>query len=279
MFQPPRSRTRDTVRDRLKLLLQFDADAMRRDLLCLDPADWMDHFVPQNYEGSWRVLPLRVPAGTIHPIQSMYSNPLCKDFVDTKRLQRCPYIQRVLSTFQGSLFAVRLMKLAPGSSIRPHADHDLAAENETVRIHIPVMTNPDVDFRLNGERVTLREGECWYLRLSDTHSVVNRGVTDRVHLVLDAPLTPWLRARLLEAQEAAENEPLAVVHEESGLGRFRRLVLSDAALQQQLLDIEDHDAFVAAAAQLAMASGCKITTRELDESMRQTRRRWREPVR
>ena len=49
-----------------------------------------------------------------------------------------------------------------------------------------------VDFRLNGERITLREGECWYLRLSDPHSVTNGGDTDRIRLVIDAAVNEWL---------------------------------------------------------------------------------------
>ena len=45
-------------------------------------------------------------------------------------------------------------------------------------------------------RVVLSEGECWYLRLSDPHSVENNGQSDRVHLVIDAKVNPWLAAQL-----------------------------------------------------------------------------------
>jgi mannose-6-phosphate isomerase-like protein (cupin superfamily) len=61
-----------------------------------------------------------------------------------------------------------------------------------VRLHIPVVTNDAVDFRLNGERVVLEAGSCWYLRLSDPHSVANRGTEDRVHLVVDAEVNDWV---------------------------------------------------------------------------------------
>ena len=56
-----------------------------------------------------------------------------------------------------------------------------------------------MDFRLNGEPIVMRDGECWYLRLSDTHSVANRGRTDRVHLVIDALVSPWLDEQLAKA--------------------------------------------------------------------------------
>jgi hypothetical protein len=198
------------VKDRLKLRLRFDAAAMRRDLGHLTSSDWVDHFVPQNYEGTWSVLPLRAPAGARHPIQTIYSDPSCDAFADTPLLARCAYFQEVLAAFQCPLHAVRLMKLTPGSSIKPHHDHDLAAEQGRVRLHIPVATNADVDFRLNGTSIVMREGECWYLRLRDVHSVANRGQADRVHLVIDALVTPWLEEQLHGAERAAvDDDPLA----------------------------------------------------------------------
>jgi hypothetical protein len=49
-----------------------------------------------------------------------------------------------------------------------------------------------VEFLLNGTRVILKAGSCWYLRLSDPHSVANRGTGDRVHLVIDASVNEWV---------------------------------------------------------------------------------------
>lgn len=195
------------MKDRLKLGLRFDAAAMRRDLDSLEPSDWIDHFVPQHYEGTWSVLPFRAPASARHPIQTIYSDPSCDTYVDTPLLARCPHFRQILATFQCPLHAVRLMKLTPGSTIKPHADHDLAAELGQVRLHVPVATNPGVDFRLNGEPIAMNDGECWYLRLSDTHSVANRGGTDRVHLVIDALVNPWLEEELKAA--AADADALA----------------------------------------------------------------------
>jgi hypothetical protein len=192
------------MKDRIRLLLRFDPAAMQRDLLALSESDWIDHFVPQNYEGSWQALPFRAPAGALNSIQTIYSDPNCKTFEDTPLLSRCPYFQEVLAAFECPLYAVRLMKLTPGSVIKAHGDNDLSAENETVRLHVPVTTNDGVDFRLNGERVVLKEGECWYLRLSDSHSVANRGDADRVHLVLDAEVTPWLQQQLQDAEALHE---------------------------------------------------------------------------
>jgi quercetin dioxygenase-like cupin family protein len=91
---------------------------------------------------------------------------------------------------------VRLMNLAAGTRIKEHTEHYLAAENGFARLHIPIVTNDRVVFRLNGTQVVLNEGECWYLRLSDPHSVENNGQSDRVHLVIDADINAWLESML-----------------------------------------------------------------------------------
>jgi hypothetical protein len=94
---------------------------------------------------------------------------------------------------------VRLMRLARGSIIKEHRDHDLAFEHGTVRIHVPVTTNDGVDFRLNGVRCVMLAGSAWYLRLADPHSVADRGETDRVHLVIDATVNDWVADLLARA--------------------------------------------------------------------------------
>ena len=50
----------------------------------------------------------------------IYSDPACDTYVDTPLLARCPYFPQLLAAFQCPLHAVRLMKLTPGSIIKPH---------------------------------------------------------------------------------------------------------------------------------------------------------------
>ena len=182
--------------DRVKLNLTFDSRLLQRDLDRLQSDYWIEHFVKQNYDGDWSVLALRGPANATHPVMMIYSDPTCTEFANTPYLDACPYFRAVLESFRCPLQAVRLMKLSSGSRIKEHTDHDLSVENGTARLHIPIVTNDDVDFRLNGTRVLLNEGECWYLRLCDPHSVENNGKSDRIHLVIDAEVNPWLTEQL-----------------------------------------------------------------------------------
>jgi len=269
------------VSDRIRLGLRFDAAAMRGDLARLAASDWVDHFVPRNYSGTWTVLPLRAPARATHPIAMIYSDPGCDTFTDTPLLARCPAFQRALSAFECPLQAVRVMKLTPGSEIKPHSDLDLDVEHGRARLHIVVATNPQVEFLLNGTRVRLDEGECWYLRLSDPHAVANRGATDRIHLVVDAVVNPWLETALARGDHGPAPRPVegpaaAPADRRSDLERFRDLVLRNASLQRQLLEHDERGAFIAHAIETAAAAGFHVTAGEIETAMRDAGRRRRE---
>lgn len=180
--------------ERLQLPLHFDPDRLRQDLHQVLAEEWIGHFNTNDYEGDWSIAPLRQPSTAVHPIQAVYSDPSAKDYVDGPLLKRCPYFAEVLGHFNCTVNSTRLMRLHAGAVIKEHRDHALAFEDGEARIHIPVVTNPEVAFYLQGERVEMKEGEVWYLNFSLPHSVVNGGTTDRVHLVIDCVVNDWLRA-------------------------------------------------------------------------------------
>jgi hypothetical protein len=185
--------------DRLKLPFEFSDEKLSDDLSVLNKIEWTEHFVRQNYEGDWSAIPLRSPAGETHPIRMIYSDPSAKEFVETEYLKQCPYFQEVLSHFKCDLGVVRLMKLAAGSIIKEHSDYDLCYEEGVIRFHIPVVTNPEIEFYLNNQRIILNAGDCWYLRLSDPHRVNNFSSEDRVHLVVDATVNDWITETFTKA--------------------------------------------------------------------------------
>jgi len=178
--------------DRLRLPFAFDPARLKADLTALEAEPWYDHAVRQNFSGHWDVLALRAAAGETHPVRIIVVPPGTTNFADQPALSLCPYFREVLAAFACPLQAVRLMRLTPGSAIKEHYDHELGIEDGFARIHVPIATNPQVDFRLNGDRVDMAEGSAWYLRLRDPHSVVNGGTTDRIHLVIDVVANDWL---------------------------------------------------------------------------------------
>jgi hypothetical protein len=183
------------------LSLRFDVTRLQADLDGILTTEFVPHFNTAYYQGDWSAVPLRSIGGRTDQI---YPDPTKKnEFADTPLLARCPYIREVLATFPCPQQAVRFLRLRAGSVIKEHRDYELGFEDGEVRLHIPVRTNSEVYFMLDGQRVMMAEGECWYNNLSLPHSVANRGPIDRIHLVIDCIVNDWLRERLLADAAAA----------------------------------------------------------------------------
>lgn len=172
-----------------RLPLRFDPARLLADLRSAERQPWIGHYVTQNYRGDWSALPLRALGGE----DNIYAHPGPPDqYRDTAALQHCPYFQEVLASFRAPLGAVRLMKLGPGSEILEHTDPGCGYEYGELRLHLPITTNPGVAFFLDGHRVSMQPGECWYLNFDLPHRAHNAGDSERVHLVIDCRLEPWL---------------------------------------------------------------------------------------
>ncbi|MGO1069415.1 aspartyl/asparaginyl beta-hydroxylase domain-containing protein [Lysobacter sp. CA199] len=98
-------------------------------------------------------------------------------------LERAPYIREVLNTLRLRLRLARLLALEPGGVIREHSDSFLS--KRIVRLHLPVVTHPDVRMQVGGDACPWRAGELWYGDFSKPHHGVNGSVLTRVHLVMD----------------------------------------------------------------------------------------------
>ena len=179
--------------DRLRLPLDFEPDKLAADRANFSSAQWIAHFVKQNYDGDWSVIALRGPAGARHPVQTIYSDPGRSDFEDTAMLAGSPYFRQVLTSFACPLHAVRLMRLTPGSLIKEHRDHDLAFEQGMVRIHVPAVTKTSADFRLNGSRCILPAGTK-PLPAPVRPAQPGQPGGDGVHRVIDAVANDWVAA-------------------------------------------------------------------------------------
>ncbi len=196
-----------TMKPSLKLPLRFDAARLQDDLRQVLAEEFVPHFNTGYYQGDWSVVPFRSVGGRANHI---YPDPTARNaYADTPLLERCPYVRQVMASFLCPQQAVRFLRLKAGSSIKEHTDYNLGYEDGEVRLHVPVVTNPEVEFVLNGVRIDMKEGECWYHDFNLRHRVANRGETDRVHLVLDCEVNDWLRGLLLAADAGAAAEWVA----------------------------------------------------------------------
>ena len=174
----------------LKLPFIFDAGLMQLEVDALSALPWLPHYQVKHYEGEWTAIPLRSMGGKTDDIIISPNNDAV--YHDTVYLDNSPYLKQVLQTFHCPLQAVRLLKLDAGSFIKEHHDAELNFESGEIRLHIPVCTHPDVEFLLDRERLSLQEGECWYMNFNLLHSITNNSPVNRVHLVIDAVVNEWV---------------------------------------------------------------------------------------
>jgi len=97
---------------------------------------------------------------------------------------------------RGAFPRVMLARMAPGGVIHPHRDENPAAKWPH-KIHVPIQTNADVTFYVDGVGYALAEGEAVEVNNMGVHAVENLGSTDRIHLIfeyydLDQPEPAWL---------------------------------------------------------------------------------------
>jgi hypothetical protein len=256
----------------VRLPLEFCTERLKADLRCVAPHEWIPHFNDRNYEGDWSGIALRAVGGR----DSIYPDPASDaSYADTDALARCSYLGDVLAAFECPIGSARLLRLGPGARILEHSDVDLSVDDGTVRLHVPVTTNPYVEFVVAGERVDMREGECWYFDASLPHRVHNRGASDRVHLVFDCRVNEWLKG-LMPQHPASRADRRAIFDHRSGgdFESFRRLVLEDVGLQSLLRDFHDRGPFVARAVELGRLHGFVFEGADVESAIRASRKAW-----
>ena len=180
-----------------KLPLTFDTQRLKQDLDLLQQQHWLEHINRHVHDGGWASLPLRSVDGRIDNATVVETNPEC--YQNTAYLEQSEYLQEVLSSFQCSIVSARLMSLQAGQEIRRHTDTDLCFEDGCVRLHIPIQTHADVEFKINDQPIHFGEGECWYMNANYPHQVFNGSGTNRIHLVIDCVVNDWLRELFLSS--------------------------------------------------------------------------------
>jgi len=177
--------TKKQFKDRIQLPFTFDVEKMLVEA----------HALKQEHYEYYKVISLRAPAHLVDtslpfpPPVSDYADGSWTNWMDTPNLEKSLYLKSIINKFNQftTVNLVRLLFLAPNSVVKEHTDPTLALEEEKsmIRLTIPIDNNEGVEFFLNDTLVPMKVGECWYLRLSDTHRIINKGTTDRINLTID----------------------------------------------------------------------------------------------
>lgn len=97
---------------------------------------------------------------------------------------------------RGAFPRVMLARMAPGGVIKAHVDANRAARWPH-KIHVPILTNPDVAFLVGETAYHFPEGVAVEVDNLGIHAVRNGGASDRIHLIfeyydLDQPDPDWM---------------------------------------------------------------------------------------
>jgi hypothetical protein len=157
-----------------RLPVRFDAERLRAELDALPGSAWARH--PRDYEGNSSI--------RLISVDGTENDGMRGPMLPTPHLQACPYVRQVLASFGVVWSRSRFMRLAPHSDVPEHADTSYHWFHR-VRMHIPVITRPEVTFRCGGESVHMAAGEAWIFDNWRRHSVTNPTDHVRVHLVAD----------------------------------------------------------------------------------------------
>jgi len=171
-------------REFIRLPLQFDAQRLADEVVALPAHAWQAH--PTKYAGNSAV-PLISVNGEAN---DFFAGPMG----ETSWLKQSPYLRQVLASFEVVFGRSRLMGLMGGSQVPRHSDINYHWF-QRVRIHIPIITFPEVMFHCHDQAIHMGEGEAWIFDNWKSHHVVNPTAQLRVHLVADTlgSATFWKR--------------------------------------------------------------------------------------
>ena len=157
-----------------QLPVLFDVARLQAEVAALPPEAWVSH--PDRLPGN-SAAQLISPGGV--DTESLHGQML-----PTRWLARMPYVRQILASFGVVWSRSRLMRLAPGAPVPDHADINHHWHTR-VRVHIPVLTWPQVRFHCGDEVVHMGEGEAWIFDNWRRHHVENNAAQERIHLVAD----------------------------------------------------------------------------------------------
>ncbi|WP_299016946.1 aspartyl/asparaginyl beta-hydroxylase domain-containing protein [uncultured Caulobacter sp.] len=157
-----------------QLPLLFDVSRLQAEVAVLPPEAWVSH--PDQVPGNSAVRLITAGGGENDDVQGRMA--------PTPWLEAMPYMKQALAGFGVVWSRSRLMRLAPGAGVPEHADINYHWHTR-VRLHIPVLTWPQVRFHCDGEAVHMGAGEAWVFDNWRRHHVENNAAGERIHLVAD----------------------------------------------------------------------------------------------
>lgn len=105
--------------------------------------------------------------------------------IPKKLREHTDIITKTIETLYGGRIGRALyIRLKPNCNIPIHQDHGYYLRNSH-RFHVPIITNDNVKFYLNGDVINMKAGSCYEINNAQDHAVNNESDIERIHLVFD----------------------------------------------------------------------------------------------
>ena len=230
---------------------------------------WQSHFNTAYYTGEWSGVALITPVDAPLQLAPGQGAPVQTDWWQGEAAWHA-----VLALFHTTIRSARLLRLGAGARIHEHRDPDLGQPGGDLRLHVPLLSPPGVEFLVDGLQVPMKPGECWFIDLSRPHRVDNPGPGARVHLVLDCQTNAWLLDLL---HQGINGTPVLSPGRASlAFAAFRDHVTSDPILTERLRSITEPQFFREEAVRLGHTLGFEFSEADVHAAMRQGKRKWSE---
>ena len=157
-----------------RLPISLDVQRLQEEVAALPEAAWHAH--PTGYKGNASVRLISADGGE--------NDDMIGDMQPTQWLDQMPYVRQILSQLGLVWSRSRLMRLEPGARVPPHSDVSYHWRNR-LRLHMPIITDPAVEFQCDDQTVHMEAGSVWTFDNWRPHQVNNRSDIIRIHLVAD----------------------------------------------------------------------------------------------
>jgi uncharacterized protein (TIGR03032 family) len=159
----------------IKLPLLFDARRLAEEAATISESQWKAH--PQGFAGNSAISLVAVGGDPQTDAVAGRNTP-------TPILEQLPYIRQVLAALEAPIGRTRLMRIASKSEANAHVDSSYYWL-QRVRVHVPLVTWPSVQFLCGERQLHMAAGECWLFDTWRLHNVLNPAEVQRIHLVVD----------------------------------------------------------------------------------------------
>lgn len=170
----------------LRAFGKVDSEPLAAAILAADEVAWNEYVERQkSYEvhDQTRSIVLLFAEVSKWPAIDVSKQPGWNRFADTA----VPLMHQIIRNWYppgGTIIRAMAAKLLAGGRILPHRDsHPSFGAGH--RIHVPIATNPRVRFMIDGRPVRLEVGHAYEINNQKVHSVMNKGVEDRIHFIFD----------------------------------------------------------------------------------------------